>query len=86
MKRKFSKQLVFLQDYPIYTSDIYICLSISISIYKIHNMYIYICMYNICPSKNKFVAFLLERHIPSKNKALKKLSHEKYLALVILVF
>ena len=44
------------------------------------------CMYNICPSKNKFVAFLLERHIPSKNKALKKLSHEKYLALVILVF
>ena len=43
-------------------------------------------MYNICPSKNRSVAFLLKRHIPSKNKALKKLSHKKYLALVILVF
>ena len=45
-------------------------------------MYMYIYM----RSKNKSVALLLKRHIPSKNKALKKLSHKKYLALVILVF
>ena len=40
----------------------------------------------MCSKNSKSVVLLLKRHIPSKKKALKKLSHKKYLALFILVF